>query len=346
MIGDNEYQRRFVNCLMNHYQKEFEIHEYSSLKQWKEDTGDGCDLILISDCDEKQRLQDIQKERGITMIYLEDDECEADQILHEKYSKNYEGDIYFVGKYQEVNHIVDEMLKHIGEEISSVKNTGEIPQKAKILGVYSLAENEYQLPMAVTLASILSEEEKTLVIDLQENSGASQILRRDEEMGLEELFVMSESNQFSVARMRSCIGHVGKVDFVYPAENTECFCEVGAASYLKILQTIIQEMEYQVIILNLGSRFQGFFEVLNHCQYIYLLKGKGGLYQWREYEFIEELKNKGYASAYERIQKVELPISSAMVTSYERLIEQWKWNEFGDMIRRNIPMRSGGMQVG
>lgn len=346
VIGDTEYQRRFISCLMNHYQTELEIHEYSSLAQWLDHEADDCDMMIVSGCDENQQLHEIQKEKGMPMIYLEDEEREADGILHEKYSTDSEGEIVFVAKYQEVNRIVDEILKHIGEEISSVKKTGEIPQKARIIGVYSLAENEYQLPMAVTLASIMSEEEKTLVIDLQENSGASQILEREEAMGLEELFVMSESNQFSTARMRSCIGHVDKVDFVYPAENTECFCEIGAASYLKIIQTIIQEMEYQVIILNFGSRFQGFFEILNHCQEIYLLKGSGGLYQWREYEFFEELKNKGYTTAYERIQRIEVPVLSTMITSYERLIEQWKWNEFGDMIRRRIPMRSGGMQVG
>ncbi len=345
-IGDKEYQKRFVNCLMNHYQTELEIYEYSSLKHWMDNIADQCNLVIVSDCDENEQLQDIQKVKGMPMIYLEDEESETDLLLHEKYNQNSNSEIVFVEKYQEVNRIVDEIMKHIGEEITSVKKTGEIPQKARIIGVYSLAENEYQLPMAVTLASIMSEKEKTLVIDLQENSGASQILKRDESMGLEEMLVMSESNQFSTARMRSCIGHVDKVDFVYPAENTECFCEIGASSYLRIVQTMIQEMEYQVIVLNFGSRFQGFFEVLNHCQEIYLLKGRGGLYQWREYEFFEELKNKGYTMAYERIQKIELPILSTMITSYERLIEQWKWNEFGDMIRREIPRRSGGMQVG
>ena len=61
-------------------------------------------------------------------------------------------------KYQEVNKIVDEILKQIGEEIKNA--SGGVEQKLQVLAVYSLAENEMQLPFAVTLSSILSETKK------------------------------------------------------------------------------------------------------------------------------------------------------------------------------------------
>ena len=77
-------------------------------------------------------------------------------------------------KYQEVNKIVDEILKQIGEEIKNA--SGGVKQKLQVLAVYSLAENEMQLPFAVTLSSILSENEKVLLLDLQENSGLSQLM--------------------------------------------------------------------------------------------------------------------------------------------------------------------------
>ncbi len=53
---------------------------------------------------------------------------------------------------------------------------GVCEAKLQVLAVYSLAENEMQLPFAVTLSSILSENEKVLLLDLQENSGLSQLM--------------------------------------------------------------------------------------------------------------------------------------------------------------------------
>lgn len=50
-----------------------------------------------------------------------------------------------------------------------------------------------QLPFAVTLSSILSENEKVLLLDLQENSGLSQLMGEFYSSGMEELLVMAEA---------------------------------------------------------------------------------------------------------------------------------------------------------
>ena len=67
------------------------------------------------------------------------------------------------------------------------------------------------------------------------------------------------------------------------------------------------------------------------------MQSQGGLSQWREYEFREELEARGYKMLLERMRNVQIPIFTNPVVSCERLVEQWKWNEFGDMIRRMTP---------
>ena len=130
------------------------------------------------------------------------------------------------------NKIVDEILKQIGEEIKNA--SGGVEQKLQVLAVYSLAENEMQLPFAVTLSSILSENEKVLLLDLQENSGLSQLMGEFYSSGMEELLVMAESGKYSKSRMVSCIGHLDRTDVVYPLGNTECLCEVKNLTYQKL----------------------------------------------------------------------------------------------------------------
>lgn len=350
LIGDREYEKRFVHCLMNYYREQFEISLFSGMDQWLEHQGEDYDLLVFADAGNMQEFCGVLRERGQPVLYLMDPDRETDtsfqQSPDESCGQEEGRELWFVDKYQDVNEIVSEILKHIGDEITEVQKHGTLPVKTRLAAVYALTENEYQLPFAITLASILGEQDRVLVIDLQENSGLGQLAPKEYEMGLEEILVMADSDTFSKSGIHSCIGQLEKMEYIYPAQNTECLSEADAAVYLKMIQMIIQEMEYGAVILNLGSRFQGFFEVLGQCQDIYLIVRKGGLCQWREYEFMEELQKKGYHQLESCIHRTELPFMSSAAVSCERLIEQWKWNEFGDLIRRSISGRSGGLQVG
>ncbi len=350
LIGDREYEKRFVHCLMNYYREQFEISLFSGIDQWGERIGEKYELLIFADADSKEAFIGISRGKEQPVLYLMDPEQEY-ELLFQQSQDNWcgqgdKGELWFVDKYQDVNEIVNEILKHVGNEITEVQKNGNLPVKTRIAAVYALTENEYQLPFAITLASILGEQERVLVVDLQENSGLGQLVSTEHSMGLEEILVMADSDTFSKSGIHSCIGQLEKIEYIYPAQNTECLCEADAEVYRKVIQMITQEMEYKTVILNLGSRFQGFFEVLSQCQDIYLIVRKGGLCQWREYEFMGELEQKGYHKLESCIHRTELPFMSSAAVSCERLIEQWKWNEFGDVIRHSISGRAGGLKVG
>lgn len=92
-------------------------------------------------------------------------------------------------------------------------------------------------------------------------------------------------------------------------------------------------MHYDCIVLNMGTRFKGFFDILGRCSDIYLVQKKGGISQWREYEFTEELIERGLSNVVERIKLIEPPVITTPVSTCDKLVELWKWNEFGDVIR-------------
>lgn len=321
-VGDREYGDRFTSCLMNHYREQLELHIYTEMESLWQDVAD-FDVILISDYEGE--IGDHAQGKPVIYLYDREEEMEHRQ----------EG-VYYVDKYQEVNTIVDEILKQIGEEIKNVCQNDSLQGKYQMIAVYSLAENEYQLPFAVTLSSILSEKERVLLVDMQENSGLSQLVACDSGAGLEELLVMAESGTYSKSRIVSCIGHLDRADVVYPVHNTECLCEAQSGTYQKLLQLLAKEQDYSTLILNLGSRFVGFFDLLSSCQNVYLMKSRGGLGQWREKEFMEEAAKHG-EDWNSKIKEIEIPLATSPVISCERLVEQWKWNEFGDSIRRMMP---------
>ena len=185
----------------------------------------------------------------------------------------------------------------------------------------------------MTLGSIMGEEAKVLVIDFQENSGLSKVLESQDGHNLEEILTMAESGRFSANRINACITHLEKVDYVYPISNTECLCDIDTVICNNLMQIVCQELQYDVVIISMGARFKGFFDILNRCAEIFVVQRKGGIGQWREYEFTEELMTRGYKEVLERIRIIEPPIVTSTVNTCERLAEQWKWNEFGDIIR-------------
>lgn len=328
-LSDREYGERFTGCLMNHYRDRLELHLFTGIEALMASCAE-LDGIVLSAWEDI--YENIAQQLPVIVLYDS-----------EEMGKIQEGEVIFVDKYQEVNKIVDEILRHIGQEIRDVQQNGRIGQKLQTFAVYSLAENEYQMPFAVTLASIMSEREKVLLLDLQENSGLSQLLGESKEAGLEELLVMAEREKYSHARIVSCVEHLDNMDVVCPVCNTECLCEAQAETYRKLLEILSQEMGYTTIIMNMGSRFVGFFEILASCESIYLVKSRGGLGQWREKEFRAELEKHMNVDPQEHIRGVELPRVAIPMISCERLVEQWKWNELGDSLRRMMP---GVMSVG
>lgn len=321
-IPDREYAERFTGCLMKHYRQQLELHIYTEKEALQAAAG-GLDVILMEPCG--------LENAGIScpIVCLGDEESQVRPGTEE-------GCVQMVEKYQEVNRIVDEIMRQIGDEVRGVQHSDKI-ERVRMFAVYSLSENEYQMPLAVTLASILSERERVLILDLQENSGFSQLVGERQGQGLEELLVMAESGRFASGQMVSCIGHIEQADYVYPVKNTECLCEAEGTVYQSLIRVLAREMGYQTVILSLGSRFVGFFELLNECQEIYLVKPRGGLAQWRQREFLGELEAHGMEFAGERLHEVALPVLTSPAISCERLVEQWKWNEFGDRIRSMMP---------
>lgn len=337
LIGDAGYRNRLSSHILLHEKHRFELHLFSDAAQLSADKRI-YDVVLCADCIQEALF--LKETRQEPFLYL------ADLDEKEERLPEYEEKLRFIEKYQNVNAIVDEILSEVGSEVCQVKEGKKLLRKSRVIGVYALSENEYQLPFLVTLASVLGEQNRVLILDLQENSGflhLPQACREPESGGMEELLAMAESKQYTRSRIFSCIGHLDDADFVYPAQNSECLCEATSTMYLRLLQIIAEEFDYSMILLNMGSRFQGFFEVLNQCQNIYMMSKNRGLCQWREYEFAEEAKKRGYEQIMERITKVEIPISTIPMNC-ERIVEQWKWNELGDMIRRMLlqPMRAEG----
>ncbi len=341
-IRDREYRNRFVSCLMKHYRNQVELHIFDGEEETPDQFGNSYELYLVSG--EDAWMQELSGQGPVVCLWDRSEECnikggemcsEKENVRRNRDRK--EGDdrqVYFVDKYQNVARIMEEVLSHITADERDGYQERNGMEKTKLMAVYSLSAVECQLPFAVTLGTILADNQRVLLVDLQESSGISQILSQESSMGLEEMLLMAESGNFHRGRMASCIGHRNGMDYIYPAASADSFYEVGREGYLKLFAMLSREMDYEVIVINFGTRFPGFLETLSLCSPVYLIHSAGQIHKWREREFLSEIEAKGYQGMVDAITHVEMPLMVNSVTSMERLVEEWKWGNLGDIIRR------------
>lgn len=325
-IGDTEYQKRLIDCLFLYYRKEIEVSAFSHPDQMEEGPMQ-YHVILCGDYEAE--ITALLNRRKEPVVYLVENLKDLPEIAAEDAGDR----IHFMEKFQSIDALVKEARSWVESEVHVMRESSSFRTGTRLIAVYALSDVDVQLGYTTTLASVLSEKGKVLVIDLQENSGYTQLEGESAKFGLEELMVMAESGEYSANRLQSCISHRGGVDFIAPVDSSECICEGNANLYSKMLMMLKLELDYEWIILSIGSRFVGFFECLRQCQEIHLMGRQNGLCRWREKEFREELKRRGYEAVLNRMRRIEVPTTIIPVTSCERLVEQWKWNELGDMIR-------------
>lgn len=321
-MDDREYRNRFVSCLMKHYQNRIELHVFDEAEEILAEKNTSYEVYLLSG--EESMISLLLQSRKLPILCLQENQSG-------RLPEQAEG-ITCVEKYQSVEKIMEEVFLHLTATKEEEQKNAVRP--SDMIAVYSLSDSENQLPFAVTLGAVMAEQRRVLLVDFQESSGFSFLITEPGSMGLDDLLLMAEEGSFRRGRMESCIGHKDGMDYIYPIGCIESLYEVGETGYQRLFSLLSQEMDYDTIILNLGMRFPGFLDVMNLCSTVYLLRRKGGLGQWRESEFRKELAARGYTALEERIESVELPLFLHPAVSLERMTEEWKWNELGDLIRR------------
>ena len=204
----------------------------------------------------------------------------------------------------------------------------------EMIAVYSLTQEMYQAPFAALLGKIYGEQQKVLVIDLQGYSGLENMEEGMASMGLEDLLSVALTGNYSKSRMLECIRHESNWDYICPAQNNQCLAEGTKEVYEVMIKILVNELGYQVIIINFGTMFLGQLDMMEQCQCLYLLNGKSGEGNWREKIFENELMRLEKEHLQQVIRRVEIPQNPKREITWQPLVEQWTWGRLGELLRQ------------
>lgn len=306
---------------MNHYKHQYEVHVFTNLDDLKMAKPLEFPVIITGEYTTDELADFV--ERGEILLVLTETEVigECSETL------------VFTEKYQEVYKIA-ELLLHLVAERDSSRSLIQRTTSCKWIGVYSLSREEYQISFVSLLARLYGEEERVLILDLQNYSGLVEGENDFPHMGLEDLLSVAICGTYSRGRVLDCIGHESNWDFVYPVKNNQCLLEGTAELYRIIIDILEKELGYQKVIINFGAPFAGQHELMEQCHRFYLLHGKDHMEGWREDSFFRELQNCGKMELMQKVEKVEIPTTTATGKTWKTIADEWYWNSFGELIRQ------------
>lgn len=327
-MKDLEYQRRFVNCFMNHYNHQYELHVFTNSEQLLEAKPKEYTVIITEEYSTEEMAEFVEK--GDILACMMDGSEKAFPLIEE--------DIVYIYKYQEVYRIAEVLERVLVDRITGYRTDSRECGYNRI-GVYSFAQELYQAPFAALLAKVLGEHGKVLVIDLQPYSGLCNLEEGMTSMGLEDLLSVVMTGNYSRSRILECIRHEAEWDYVCAAQNQECLAEGTEGTYDSLVTILAKELGYQTIILNFGAIFTGQIELMEKCHTIYLLCEKERESNWREEAFFQRLLQQDKNELIQKIKKI--PLSASRENTWQALSDKWNWSSLGDLLRLGQEKENG-----
>lgn len=324
-MQDLEYQARFVNCLMNHYKHQYEVHVFTDVEELKATNPQTYSCVIM----DEYTIEDMANfvEEGVKLLCLAEAESGDEKYASEK--------IAYTGKYQEVYKITEIIQQLTADNLNRKCRTAK-----KRTVIYSFTKEALQIAMTELLAELHGEKEQVLVLDLQPFSSFGEQEQQEFHMGLEDILAVATTGNFSRGRLLECIGHAGNWDYVYPVRNTECLVEGKAKLYETVLELLENELGYERILINFGGVFSGWMDFLAQCDEIYILTGKEKDRNWREQAFRDELRRREKEGLYQKVKHIEVPVTSATEEKWQEILEKWRYGFLGEGLRQVINRES------
>lgn len=318
-IEDEEYKSRFARCVMHHYKDSYEIHIVDNIQEIEE--GGKPEVIIIGD-DTNINLYDWQE---LIILVLQEDVTEETSVLNER--------VLYTEKYQEVYKIMEVLKKAVLQQpMQSVYQAGR--KETQFIGVFSLQEEEMQMPFTALLADVLGENNRVLVVDVQPFSGfVIELEPKEQTLGMEDLMAVATTEHYTSNRLAASIGHEPKWDYVYPVKNAQCLVEADGMLYQKMVEILVKEWGYEQVIFNLGEVFSGMVEWMELCQQFYILTRRKEERSWREEAFFQEMKCRGKEEFLQKLIWMEVPKPLIKERSWREMASTWLWSELGDRLR-------------
>lgn len=230
-------------------------------------------------------------------------------------------------KYQSVERVIGDLLTLCAEkEIPFLKERTLSGRRkdVKIMAFYAPARHLLQSTIALTMGQMLAREKKVLYLNLEPYSGFEYLLQKSYEHDLMDiLFFLKEDREKFRLRMEGMLERIGSLEYIPPVFCYPDMEEIESSLWHKLLARIVDEMDYEVILVDLTEHTRGLLSLLDLCDEIFTCLPGDGLSLARADQYERMLTHMKKDYLLERTRKSVVPVfhdippSAAMFTHGE-----------------------------
>lgn len=279
-------------------------------------------------------------EKGFIELALIDDsfilnlkKVENNNVIVFNTGKYDKGDNSTVWKYQSANSIRKEILRIYASSVNDNSDISEKNQsskgKCKVIGFFSPVHRSMQTSIAITLGQILSENEKSLYLNMESISGFGKIGNDNHrQKDISDLIYFFRSGKGKLLyKFESMVCSFGKLDYIQPVYNFMDIEGITKDDWMGMINVIAMSGMYKNIILDITEADNGFLDILRRCDVIFSINRKDYFGKIKKESYIEVLNEISYEDVLNKTMWLDVPVFNKIPQDFNRLknTEIWKY---------------------
>lgn len=174
-----------------------------------------------------------------------------------------------VGKYQCADEIIREVFEFYIDRTKENVMRSMNKERARLVAVYSPIHRIGKTSFAMALGKECAKKKKVLYLNLEEYAGFEEV--REEELNLGDLlYYLKQGNGNLGIRLKSAVKTIDELDVVLPMTVVLDLKEITWDEWKMLLEQILENSPYEIVIMDIGESIQGLFSLLEMCDRVYM----------------------------------------------------------------------------
>lgn len=208
--------------------------------------------------------------------------------------------------------------------------------KAEVVGVYTPVKRSLQTSFAIVYSLLKGKNKKTLYLNFEVFSGFCTWFEREYGTDLMDLmyFLDGPEDKF-LLKLAGMAERFADFSYIPPAISYEDFMLVKGQEWVRLVLTIAEKSDYELIVLDLGDQMQGLLDLLSVCDLVYTITRRDGVAMAKTAAFEEALRTSRKEEVLTKMVKLQFPVFQELPQKvgelgYSQLADYMK-NKLGEM---------------
>lgn len=233
--------------------------------------------------------------------------------------------------YQPADHLIREVYRMALEQKLYLPGAARTLYEKEVVAVCSPHGYDLQTGFAIVYSLIRAEDKRTLYLDYTYYSGYFDALPED----VGDLFYeLHKQNQPMGVVLAAMVQRFGPLDYLPPVRMQMDLDDLTGEDFTELVQRILQESEYELVVLNMPVRPRFLRAVYGCCSNMYSLQREGALYERAQARLLEDLRLESGQTQLSNLQIVPMPAISGSFSMDESMYEELLFGEMAAFIRK------------